>query len=88
MYVIKVYKVCLPMHGYRGLVLKLGSGFELCIERIQNKDEDRHEEEERLYDSSRKTLLSVGVQERERGGSTKLADTISGQTCSEGRMVA
>ncbi|KAG6779731.1 hypothetical protein POTOM_016126 [Populus tomentosa] len=72
----EVYKVCLPMHGYRGLVLKLGSGFELCIERIQKKDEDRHEEEERLYDSSRKTLLSVGVQERERGGSTKLADKI------------
>ncbi|KAJ6927540.1 hypothetical protein NC651_011551 [Populus alba x Populus x berolinensis] len=72
----EVYKVCLPMHGYLGLVLKLGSGFELCIERIQKKDEDRHEEEERLYDSSRKTLLSVGVQERERGGSTKLADKI------------
>ena len=39
MYVIKVYEVCLPMHGYRGLVLKLGSGFGLCIESIQKKDE-------------------------------------------------
>ncbi|KAL9391192.1 hypothetical protein Peur_015112 [Populus x canadensis] len=63
----EVYKVCLPTHGYRGLVLKRGSGFEFCKERIQKKDEDRHEEEERLYDSSRKTLLSMEVQERERG---------------------